>query len=120
MRLAVLAGIGLLLGACGSPEPPGLTGVWRCTLAADDVITLELREDGTFLRTAQLGEQRLKQWGSYRVEMERVVYEDVLEGLEGERGTESYVVIKEPYEMQEGVLVLYPGSQRERRFARIE
>lgn len=89
---------------------------------------LELRKDGTFIKTTQMEfpsvpaatsqSLTVRQIGKYRIENGEIVFYDFKEGLKGKEFTYIKRSIRIPYSRTDGMLIWNPGTAKKRAFTR--
>ncbi len=123
MRLALLLLVAFAAAVgCRPPEvnPQDFIGTWRTVDANDGGMVLELRADGTFVRRSQYGGVTIEEGGSYKVATNLITFTAEIESVQNREPLTSKAVFKTPYRLEGQILVLDPGTPRERKFMMLE
>ncbi|GIV02599.1 MAG: hypothetical protein KatS3mg015_1429 [Fimbriimonadales bacterium] len=116
LLLAVL--FSLFLG-CAQTQPPDVYGLWRTKTDEGRIVLLELRSDGTYVRTASLDDVTFVSKGKWRIENRQIVFQEEREQV-GPYSGDSQARIEVPFDVQQGALVLKPGTEFEERYLLIQ
>lgn len=99
--------------SCTQREPPNLVGTWRTIGSQSPPITLELKDDGTFIRKTSFNGIEVKSGGHYTVDIKAIRFRLGIEQIGGRSVEKDAGTIGVPYELRRTTLVLYPNSSRE-------
>jgi hypothetical protein len=115
-KWSVLTLLLMCLSNCTQREPPSLTGTWRTVGGQSPPITLELKEDGTFIRKTTFNGIEVKSGGHFTVDIKTIRFHLGIEQIGGRSVEKDAGTIGVPYELRRTTLVLYPYSSREENY----